>query len=124
MNTFYNNLTADITRDLLYVAADIENPVGFPAALFFLNHGVINEWEYKFLLGTDDEANSELTPRQLWCRRRINRQILHSFTDIELYAALGVDVREITVARNGWRWNRDAHPMESVIFLQHTRRNG
>jgi hypothetical protein len=108
MDAFYDNLTPDIVRALLHIAANIENSIGFRAAAFFLHRGIVNRWEYRFLLGTDDEAQSELTERQLCCRRRINRQILHSFTAIELNAALGIDVREIMVARNGWCWNAEA----------------
>jgi hypothetical protein len=97
------DLAPSVTKALGSIAAKIENSIGFSAAVFFFNCGTINEWEYKFLLGTD-EPPWELTSRQLACRRKINTMILHSLGEFELYM-IGIDVDEASIAANGWRWN-------------------
>jgi hypothetical protein len=97
------DLTSNVIKALGAIATKIENSIGFTAALLFYNGGAINEWEYKFLLGTD-EPSWELSKRQLACRRKINTIILHSVDEFVLYA-IGIDVDEASIAKNGWRWD-------------------
>ena len=97
------DLTHNVAKALGAIATKIENSIGFTAAVFFLYRGTINDWEYKFLLGTD-EPSWELSPRQLACRRKINTMILHSLDEFQLYT-IGIDVDEASIAKNGWRWN-------------------
>jgi hypothetical protein len=97
------DLSINVTRALGAIAVKIDNSIGFTASGFFCNRGTINDWKYKFLLGTD-EPSWELSSRQLACRRQINTMILHSLDEFELYM-IGIDVDEASIARNGWRWN-------------------
>jgi hypothetical protein len=93
----------NVQHAIMTIARDIENSVGFAEAGIFYDSGTINYWEYSFLLGTD-EPSWELSPRQLACRRRINTTILHSISELELFS-MGIDVNDVSIARNGWRWN-------------------
>jgi hypothetical protein len=109
----YCDLTPSITRALSCIAASVDNSIGYEAAGFFFDYDVVNHWEYKFLVGTD-MPKWELTPRQLNCRCKINTNILHAFTDMELQLATGVDVDTVTVPRNGWHWNSRLAPRHAA----------
>jgi hypothetical protein len=50
------DLTSNVTKALGAIAAKIQNSIGFTAAGFFFIRGTINDWEYKFLLGTDEPS--------------------------------------------------------------------
>ena len=103
MNRFEFDLPDGVMRALCLIGRNIENSIGFRGAEYFYNQGIINDWEYKFLVGTNDDI-SDLTRRQLACRCKINTMILHNLDIFELYT-IGIDVDEVTIARNGWRWS-------------------
>ena len=67
--------------DLFFLALTLDHRVGCKSASYFYAQDIINDWQFRFLIGTADEPVSKLTPRQKQCRKSINRQILYSFPE-------------------------------------------
>jgi hypothetical protein len=86
------------------IAEQIDQNIGWYAASHYLSTGLIDRGQFRKLTEFEGlEGNGvHLSDRQLHARREINRFILDEFTDLELFE-LGVDVDELSVAKNGWR---------------------
>jgi hypothetical protein len=91
-----------IDATIVKIARDIEYPVDYMSAGFFYSEGILDDYQYKFLREVNG-PKEELSPRQLFVRKRINLIILNSLSDMELFQ-IGIDVSQINVAENGWYW--------------------
>src|SRR3954471_20838857 len=99
----YESLYTAIGR----IAENIDSNLGYGAAMVLVQECRIDRDQFKKVIefGQLEGEGVNLTNLQRNARCQINKQVLHSYTEMELAMDFHVnDLHGKTIATNGWRW--------------------